>query len=136
MQRRKLLIIFVGICLLLLGIIVLPYVIRHNSLPDKKENNTLLIIHNQGNTSHEVTVKLFDSKNTSIFNESYILAPREDIRNQYPVGLVTGTYIEVTLDNNITKTETVSQNLSDIAILYIDIDVHPDDPLDLSIAVP
>ncbi|KKH81473.1 hypothetical protein DU80_17435, partial [Methanosarcina mazei] len=66
MQRRRLIIIFVGIFLLLILTVVLPYVIMYNSLHEKKENHTL-IIRNQDNTSHEVTVKLFDSNNSSIF---------------------------------------------------------------------
>lgn len=136
MSRRKFLIIFVGICLLLVGIIVLPSIIRHSLLPDNSGNNTYFIIHNQGNINHEVTVKLFDSKNTSILNESYVLDPGEKIESHHPVGLAAGTYIEVTLDGNITETQVVPGNLSDIAVLYIDVDTHPDNPLALSIAVP
>ncbi|HIH74392.1 MAG TPA: hypothetical protein HA306_03845 [Methanosarcina sp.] len=136
MSKRKFLVISVGIFLLLVGIIVLPSLIRNSLLPDKTENNTYLIIDNKGNTSHEVTAKLFDSKNTSILNESYILDPGEKIENYYPVGVVAGTYIEVTLDNNITETLVVPGNLSDLAILHIEINAYPDDLLDLSIAVP
>jgi len=133
MQRRRLLIIFAGICLLLILTVVLPYVITYNTYHEK---NHTLIIRNQGDTSHEVTVKLFDSNNSSIFNESYILDPEEKIKSQYPVRLITGTYIEVTLDNNITKAETVYSNLSDTDILYINIDARSDNPLDLSIVTP
>jgi len=50
--------------------------------------------------------------------------------------LITGTYIEVTLDNNITKAETVYSNLSDTDILYININARSDNPLDLSIVTP
>ncbi|KKG40625.1 hypothetical protein, partial [Methanosarcina mazei] len=107
----------------------------YNSLHEKKENHTL-IIRNQDNTSHEVTVKLFDSNNSSIFNESYVLDPEEKIKSQYPVRLITGTYIEVTLDNNIIKAETVYSNLSDTDILYININARSDNPLDLSIVTP
>jgi hypothetical protein len=135
MQRRRLIIIFVGIFLLLILTVVLPDVIMYNSLHEKKENHTL-IIRNQDNTSHEVTVKLFDSNNSSIFNESYVLDPEEKIKSQYPVRLITGTYIEVTLDNNITKAETVYSNLSDTDILYININARSDNPLDLSIVTP
>lgn len=97
---------------------------------------TLYIINNQGSINHEVTVELFDSKNTSIFSESYMLAPDEQIKSESNVGLADRTRIEVTLDNNTTETEVVLGDLSDIAILSIDIDAHHDDSLDLSIAVP
>lgn len=132
MSRRKFLIIFVGMCLLLVGIIVLPSIIRHSLLP-KNSTLTLFTIYNQDNTDHEVTVKLFDSKNTPIFNESYILAPDEIITSQLSVGLETGAYIEVTLDNNITETETFYEDF-DIATLYIV--VYPNDQLEISIGVP
>ncbi|WP_148705963.1 hypothetical protein [Methanosarcina siciliae] len=135
MQKRRLLIIFAGICLLLILAVVLPYVITYNSLHETKENHTL-IIRNQDNTSHELTVKLFDLNNSSIFNESYVLDPEEKIKSQYPVRLITGTYIEVTLDNNITKAETVYSNLSDTDILYINIDARSDNLLALSIVTP
>jgi len=135
MSKRKFLIIFVGICLLLVGIIVLSSLIRNSLLPDKTENNTYLIIDNRGNINHEVTAKLFDSENTSILNESYILDPGEKIESYHPVGLAAGTYIEVTLDGNITETDIVYSNLRDIAVLYFYVDTHPDNPLALSIAV-
>ncbi|WP_052721481.1 hypothetical protein [Methanosarcina siciliae] len=103
---------------------------------DKKEGYTLYIINNHGNINHEVTVELFDLKNTSIFNKSYILAPDEQIKSESSVGLADRTRIEVTLDSNTTETEVVLGDLSDVAILYIDIDAHRDGSLDLSIAVP
>ncbi|AAM03944.1 hypothetical protein [Methanosarcina acetivorans] len=103
---------------------------------DKKEGYTLYIINNHGNINHEVTVELFDLKNSSIFNKSYILAPDEQIKSESSVGLADRTRIEVTLDNNTTENEVVLGDLSDVAILYIYIDAHRDDSLDLSIAVP
>ncbi|WP_440946002.1 hypothetical protein ACSAZL_18265 [Methanosarcina sp. T3] len=103
---------------------------------DKKEGYTLYIINNHGSINHEVTVELFDSKNTSIFNESYLLAPDEKIESESSIGLADRTRIEVTLDNNTTETEVVLGDLSDVAILYVDIDAHRDGSLDLSIAVP
>lgn len=134
-MQRRLLIIFAGICLLLVYIVVLHSVIRHNTLSEEIENNTL-VIRNQDNTTHEVTVKLFDSNNNSIFNELYVLDPEEKIKSQYPARLVTGTSIEVTLNNNITKTETIYSNLSDTDVIYINIDAHRGNPLDLSIVSP
>lgn len=135
MPRRRFLIIFVGICLLLVGIIVLPSVIKHYSLPDTKESGNSFFINNWGNKSHEVTIEIFNSKNTSIFNESYISAPDKNIRSQFPTKLAPGTYIEVTLDSNITKTQTVSEDLIGL-VLYIQIDMVSNDPLILSIALP
>ncbi|RXA19673.1 hypothetical protein EQO05_08755 [Methanosarcina sp. MSH10X1] len=134
-MQRRLLNIFAGICLLLVYIVVLHSVIGHNTLSEETENNTL-VIHNQDNTSHEVTVKLFDSNNSSIFNELYVLDPEEKIKSQYPARLVTGTFIEVILDNNITKTETIYSNLSDTDVIYINIDEHRGNQLDLSIVSP
>jgi hypothetical protein len=63
-------------------------------------------------------VKLFDSNNNSIFNESYVLDPEKEIKSQYPARLITGTSIDVTLNNDITRTETVYSNLSDTDIIY------------------
>ncbi len=81
-------------------------------------------------------MKLFDSNNNSIFNESYVLDPEKEIKSQYPARLVTGTSIDVTLNNDITRTETVYSNLSDTDIIYINIDAHRGNPLDLSIVSP
>lgn len=106
-----------------------------NSLISKIENDTLsFFIYNSGNTNHEVTVEVFDSKNISVFNESYILAPGE--RSKFPITWASGPYMyKVTLDNNTTKTEIVSEDF-DMATLYIDIDMYSNDPLILGIAVP
>jgi len=134
MSRKKIQIAFVLICLLLVSIIVLTSFVKHNSLDEKESGNSFFII-NWGNKSHDVTVEVFNSKNTSIFNESYISAPGRHARNQFPFTLELGTYIEVTLDNNITKTQTISEDASDV-ILYIDIDRYADDPLVLGIALP
>ena len=119
-----------------MSIIVLPSIIRNSHLPDKTDNNTYITIYNKGNVNHKIIVKLFDSKNTSIFNESYVLSHEEKIESYYPVGMAAGTYIEVTLDNNIIETLVVPGDLSDIAILHIGIDMNPDEPLNLSIVVP
>lgn len=143
-MARRFLIIFLSICLLLVSIVFLPSFIRNPLLSDKNESSlpsdvkegfTLFIIHNKGNTNHEVTVKVSDAKNISIFNESYILAPGEDISVESSVILTTGTCIAVTLDNSITETETTLVDF-DIAVIYVDIYPKPDDPLDLSISVP
>jgi hypothetical protein len=140
MSKKKLFQV-VCICLLLTSIVVLVSFVKHNFLPDKnesdneKESGNTFFIHNWGNKSHEVTVELLNSKNISIFNESYISAPKKDMKSQFPITLTPGTYIKVTLDSNITKTQMISGDSSDI-VLYIDIDIRPDDPLDLDIAIP
>lgn len=46
-----------------------------------------------------------------------------------------GGEIVVTLDNDITKTQTVSEN-STSSILYVDVDMLTSNPLDLSIVLP
>lgn len=141
-MSRKKLVVFVCIFLLLISIIVLIPVVKQNFLLDKNENNNnkesgnTFFIKNWGNKSHEVTVEVLDSKNISIFNESYISAPKKEyMRKQFPFTLTPKTYIKVTLDSNITKTLMVSNDASDIA-LDIDIDTHPNDPLSLGISIP
>lgn len=57
------------------------------------------------------------------------------MRKQFPFTLTSGTYIKATLDNNITKTEMISNDASDLSI-SIDIEIQPDDPLDIGIAIP
>ena len=120
MSRKKIQIAFVVICLLIVSIIVLTSFVKNNSLFDKKESGNPFFIKNWGNNNHEVVVEVFNSKKISIFNESYISAPGTDIKNQFPFTLESGEYIEVTLDNNITKTQTISADASDI-ILFVDI---------------
>jgi len=96
MPRRKFLIIFVGICLLLV-IITLSYFLWHDSLIEaNSEITNFFFIHNWGNTSHEVTVELFNTQNASVFNESYISVPGETIESQFPITPVPGVEIEVT----------------------------------------
>lgn len=134
MPRRKFLIISAGICLLLV-IITLSYFLWYNSLIEaNSEITNFFFIHNWGNTSHEVTVELFNTQNTSVFNESYISVPGETIKSQFPITPVPGVEIKVTLDNNITKTLIVSKDLIGLT-LSIDIDMMPNDPLILSPAL-
>ena len=136
-MSKKNQIVFVVICLLLVSIIFLIFFVNYNSLLDKKESGNSFFINNWGNKSHEVSIEVFNSKNTSIFNESYILAPGKTISSQFPTTLAPGTYIEVTLDNNITETQTVSEDQSQSHVaLYIQIDMHPDDPLEMNTAIP
>lgn len=128
-MKRKILITLTVISVLLVGIIAL------NSYISKKETGNFFSINNWDNTSHEVTVKLFNEKNEYIFNQSYVSAPNETIINHFPTKLESGMYIEVTLDNNITKTQIVSNDLTDLA-LYIYIDKRSNDHLVLGVALP
>lgn len=124
----------VSICLVLV-IITLSYFLWHSSLIEaNSEITNSFFINNWGNTSHEVTVELFNTQNVSVFNESYISVPRETIRSQFPITPVPGVEIKVTLDNNITKTLIVSKDLLGLT-LSIDIDMMPNDPLILSPAL-
>jgi hypothetical protein len=134
-MSKKNQIVFMVICLLLVSIIVLTFFVKQNSLLGEKEKGNSFFIVNWGNKSHEVFVEVFNSKNNSIFNESYILTPKKTISSQFPTKLTPGTYIEVTLDNNITKTQYVSNDASDI-VLSVNIDMSPDDPFNLIISVP
>ncbi|MDR7664662.1 hypothetical protein RG963_02440 [Methanosarcina sp. Z-7115] len=138
MSRKKIQIAFVIICLLLV-IITLNSFVWHNSFIDKEETNnenrSSFFINNWGNTSHEVTVELFNSKNASVFNELYISVPGETIESQFPITPVPGVEIKVTLDNSVTKTLIVSKDLIGLT-LYIDIDIMPNDPLILGPALP
>lgn len=145
MSGRKSLIILVGICLLLVGIVVLNPFTQQNSNVDKENNNSnnndevdnsnSFFINNWDNTSHEVTVELLDSKNASVFKESYTSVPGENLNYKFPVTLEPGAEIKVTLDNDITKTQTVSEDSTGL-ILYIDAYMVTSDPLFLSTALP
>ena len=135
MQKKNILTWSVGICLLLF-IITLSYFLWHNSLIEaNSEITNSFFINNWGNTSHEVTIELFNTQNVSVFNESYISIPRETIKSQFPITPVPGVEIKVTLDNNITKTLIVSKDLLGLT-LSVDIDMVPNDPLILGIALP
>lgn len=142
MSGKKSLIILAGICLLLVGIVVLNPFTQQNSLIDKENNNDIEVnnsnsffVNNWDNTNHEVTVELLDSKNASVFKESYTSVPGESLKEQFPVTMEPGAEIKVTLDNNITKTQTVSEDLIGLA-LYIDVYMVTSDPLSLTISLP
>ncbi|HWQ48322.1 MAG TPA: hypothetical protein VN414_05145, partial [Methanosarcina sp.] len=115
---------------------------QQNSLIDKENNNNdevdnsnSFFVNNWDNTNHEVTVELLDSKNASVFKESYTSVPGESLKEQFPVTLEPGAEIKVTLDNNITKTQTVSEDSIGL-VLYIDVYMVTSDPLSLTIALP
>ena len=129
MVKRKVLVIFLGVCLLLSGLLIL------NSYIGTKESGNSFYIQNWGNSSHKVTVKLFTERGISIFNQTYVLVSSETTINHFPIMLEPGMYIEVKLDNNVTKTQVVSRDLIGL-VLYIDIDMHSDDPLILGPALP
>jgi len=153
MSGKKSIIILAGICLLLVGIAVLNPFTQQNSIIDKENNNinnnindnnnnddkvdnsNSFFINNWDNINHEVTVELLDSKNASVFKESYTSVPGETLDNKFPVTLEPGEEIKVTLDNNITKTQIVSEDLEGL-VLYIDIDMVDSDPLFVSTAYP
>lgn len=142
MSGKKYLIILAGICLLLVGIIVLNPFTQQNSIIDKENNNedevdnsNSFFVNNWDNTNHEVTVELLDSKNVSVFKESYTSVPGKSLKEQFPVAMEPGAEIKVTLDNNITKTQTVSEDLIGLA-LYIDVYMLTSDPLSITIALP
>lgn len=127
---------------MLVGIVVLNPFTQQNSLIDKENNNNdevdnsnSFFVNNWDNTNHEVTVELLDSKNASVFKESYTSVPGENLKEQFPVTLEPGAEIKVTLDNNITKTQTVSEDLIGL-VLYIDVYMVTSDPLSLTIALP
>lgn len=142
--------ILAGICLLLLVIVVInPFTQQNspianensnsnsnsNNNEDQVDNSNSFFINNWDNTSHEVTVELLDSKNASVFKESYTSVPGETLNYKFPVTLEPGAEIKVTLDNDITKTETVSEDSTGLA-LYIDTYMVTSDPLFLSTALP
>ncbi|AKJ40083.1 MULTISPECIES: hypothetical protein [Methanosarcina] len=147
MSGKKSLIIFAGICILLVGIVILNPFMQHNSPTGKEENNVeeennsesvdpnSFFINNWGNANHEVTVELLNSKNTSVFSKSYSSVPGKTIKDKFSITPVPGGEIVVTLDNDITKTQTVSEN-STSSILYVDVDMLTSNPLDLSIVLP
>lgn len=147
MSGKKSLIIFIGICLLLASVVILNPFTQHNSPTGKEEDNNeeenniesdnsnSFFINNWGNANHEVTVELLNSKNTSVFSESYTSVPGETIEEKFPVTPEPGEEIVVTLDNNITKTQNVSDDSTGLA-LYVDVDMVTSDPLSLSVVLP
>lgn len=146
-NSTKYAIILVGALLLIaLGAFVLSGSYNNIKLINDSSQNSVKLtnnitqsffIKNWGNKNHEVSIEAFNSKNVSIFNKSYISAPRQDMKSQFPITLAPGTYIEVTLDNSIIKTQIISKDFSESnSALYIDIDMYPNDPLALSAAVP
>lgn len=154
-NNTKYAIILVGVCLLILIVALESYGPYNNKLANNFSQNTTptnnssqntistnnssqsFFIDNWGNKSHEVTVEVLNSKNISIFNKSYISAPKETVIIPFPFTLAEGSYIKVTLDSNVTKTEIVSKDFSETSsALYIYIDMYPDDPLVLSTAIP
>lgn len=147
MSGKKILVILVGICLLLVSAVILNPSTQHTSLISKEENNSesnnsnernifnSFIINNWGNANHKVNVELLDSKNNSVFSKSYTSVPGESIEKKFPVTPKSGEKIVVTLDNKITKTQTVAAGSTGLS-LYVDVDMVTSDPLGLSIALP
>ncbi|MCC4766395.1 hypothetical protein FXW07_07145 [Methanosarcina sp. DH1] len=164
-NNTKYAIILVGVCLLILIVALESYGPYNNKLANNSSQNTTptnnssqnttptnnssqnttptnnssqsFFIDNWGNKSHEVTVEVLNLKNISIFNKSYISAPKENVKIPFPFTLAQGSCIKVTLDRNVTKTEIVSKDFSETSsALYIYIDMHPDDSLVLSTAIP
>lgn len=159
MSGKKSLILFAGICLLLVGVVILNPFMQHNSPTGKEESNVeeennveeknnveeennsesvdpnSFFINNWGNANHEVTVELLNSKNTSVFSKSYTSIPGETIKDKFSITPVPGGEVVVTLDNNITRTQTVSENSTSL-VLYVDVDMLTSNPLDLSIVLP
>lgn len=153
MSGKKSLIIFACICILLVSVVILNPFTQHNSPTGKEENSNgeknnngeensidsdnsnSFFINNWGNANREVNVELLDSKNTSVFSKSYTSVPGETIEEKFPVTPAPGEEIVVTLDNNITRTQTVSEDSTGLA-LYIDVDMVTSDPLGLSVVLP
>lgn len=148
MSGKKILVIFAGICLLLVCAVILNPSTQHTSLISKEENSSKsnnssnerdifnsFIINNWGNANHKVNVELLDSKNNSEFSKSYTSVPGESIEKKFPVTPKSGEKIVVTLDNKITKIQTVEEGSTGLS-LYIDVDMVTSDPLGLSIVLP
>jgi hypothetical protein len=98
----------------------------------KLENLISFSLHNDDEIEHEVLVEIFDSTNTSVLKETYMVAPGEKI---YPDSLKKedGAYrIEVTLDNDTNKT--YIGNLYSGQHDYIHITGDPDEPIMVEIA--
>lgn len=147
MSGKKILIIFAGICLLLVSAVILNPSTQHTSLISKEENSSennssnerdvynSYFINNWGNANHKVNVELLDSKNNSVFSKSYTSVPGESIEKKFPVKPEPGEEIVVTLDNKITKTQAVTEDSTGLS-LYVDVDMVTSDPLGLSISLP
>ncbi|WP_462273273.1 hypothetical protein [Methanohalophilus sp.] len=141
-REKRNIALFIGI--LLLGLLIASSIFNLpslNPIDNPKENDTLtFFLQNWGDTDHEVTVKIFDQKNNSIFNESYVLTPGERIKSPVITSMLGMYRYEVTLDNNITKTQTAevryAEDVSGSDVLFIDIAEQSNDSLHLGIAIP
>ncbi|TQD27030.1 hypothetical protein [Methanolobus vulcani] len=92
--NKKLLIGF--ILLIVAGTIIYAISSDHEH---KLENLISFSLHNDDEIDHEVLVEIFDSTNTSVFKETYIVAPGDEIYPN-PLKKEEGAYrIEVALDN-------------------------------------
>ncbi|MGP8329809.1 MAG: hypothetical protein ACT6FF_05780 [Methanosarcinaceae archaeon] len=142
MQRRNYIAIFMSMIILVaIAVFVLLSVLPSfydEMTNENKENSTLAFsIRNLDNTSHMITVEIFDSKNTSKFNESYFIAPKEGLKAT-EVSLKKDTYMyEITLDNNLKQNQIVGKNPDDLSLesLHISINVDSDEPLRLGHAI-
>ena len=77
---------------------------------------------NEGMNDHKVTVEIFDSNNTLIFNETYEMSPGDDVKSGW-ITKIEGIYrYELTLDDKYNRTSYagVSKSVETLDILVTD----------------
>ena len=106
MSGKKILIIFAGICLLLVSAVILNPSTQHTSLISKEENSSesnnsnerdifnSFIINNWGNANHKVNVELLDSKNNSESDYGSISDENESSKNNSIPDFETSVYLK------------------------------------------
>ncbi|WP_340819983.1 hypothetical protein [Methanolobus sp. WCC4] len=138
MEKRTYLSIFLAICVLMSALFFALLSFSDKTNTTKDENGTLrFLIRNYDTVNHTVTVEILDLNNSSRFNKSYDIAPDERLK-PISVSLKKDTYLyEITLDNNITKTEVTGKNPNDLSweFLIIRLNPYPEEPLELGIAI-
>lgn len=106
--RRKLatVISILALILILLPVIT-PYIIAGPPTP-------FFSIRNHDDKGHELRVEIYDSKNNSVFNETYELSVGEEVyypkpfRFLVPISEAANYEFKFILDNNLTKTYTTN----------------------------
>lgn len=96
------------------------------------ENQISFSLHNNDEIEHQALVEIFDSTNTSVLKEIYIVAPGDKI-SPGSLKMEDGTYrIEVTLDNDTNKKYIGNQSSGQHDYIYIT--GNPDEPFMVEIA--
>ena len=125
--RKILLLLLIILLAAFVGYCALIFLLCGPALPNFFE------IRNNDAGTHEVTVEILDSHNSSIFKESYKLYPGERASEAKPSGLQYSTGMKkytfkITLDNGIEE-KNIPISLHRWSTAVIDIDWENEDPI-------